>query len=67
MMRLGKQIGLTNLLDKYAERIHTKEGKIYYSFPGWFEIIPDDFHVVLHDKEYPEDLKKYIVDKELGR
>ena len=67
MEKLGKQIQLISLLGKYAEIIHTDEGKTYYQFPGYFEIIPGDFHVVLHNDKFPEDLGITLAHINLGR
>jgi len=55
---------LANLI-KYAERIKTDDGNIYFHFPYWFQQIPGDFRFLIHD-DLPEDLSQFITKSRLG-
>lgn len=65
-IHIGKQVALVDLL-KYAEEVVTEEGRRYYRFPRWFELLPEDSEFVIHqDDSVPEDLKMFITFHGLG-
>ena len=55
---------LANLV-KYAERVETEAGNVYYRFPRWFHQLPDNLEFVIHT-DIPEDLSQFIVKSGLG-
>ena len=61
---IGKSVCLKNLT-KYAERVKTEDGNVYYRFPHWFQEIPGDFRFVIHT-DLPEDLSQFITKSGLG-
>jgi hypothetical protein len=63
-VELGQNYALVNLF-KYAAKVETKEGKVYYKFPFWFEQLPGNFEVVMH-RDMPEDLSNFICKAGLG-
>ena len=46
-INIGQNYGLANLV-KYAERVETDDGNVYYHFPQWFQEIPGNFEFVIH-------------------
>jgi hypothetical protein len=63
-IKLGQNYGLVNLF-RFADKVETEEGKEYYRFPYWFELLPGNFEVTLH-VDLPEDLSKFITKAGLG-
>ena len=63
-INIGQNYGLANLM-KYAERVETEEGNVYYRFPVWFQEIPGNFEFVIHT-DMPKDLSQFIVKSGLG-
>lgn len=63
-IELGKSYGLANLV-RFAERVVTEEGNIYYRFPCWFQELPGDFEFILH-RDLPDDLSQFITKAGLG-
>jgi len=64
-IHIGKSFALANLT-KYAERVETSDGNVYYRFNGWFQQLPDDFEFILHLEDLPPDLSDFITKSGLG-
>jgi len=62
---IGKNIALANLT-KFAERVVTADGNVYYRFNGWFQLSPGDFEFILHREDLPSDLSEYLCRSGLG-
>ena len=62
-VEMGKNIALANFLDKYAEKVITADGSVYYRFIDWFQQLDRGF--VMH-LDLPNDLSEFIVKAGLG-
>ena len=56
---IGQNYVIANL-SKYAEKVETKDGNVYYRFPYWFQQLPGNFEFVIHI-ELPEDLDTFLM------
>lgn len=64
MERTIDNIPLASLLDRFAERVVTDEGNVYYRIPYWIQY-NNDITFTVHVQE-PTDLSDYITSAGLG-
>jgi len=64
-VNIGKSFVMAYLI-RYAERVETSNGNVYYRFNGWFQQLPDDFEFILHREDLPSDLSEYLCRSGLG-